>query len=65
MRKWIIRALIVVALGLGLWGVRDLIGIFAVDLSPDASGAARMLLITGLLKLLAALIIGTLAIKRS
>lgn len=65
MRKWLIRALIVGALGLGLWGVRDLIGIFAADLTPDAGGEARGLLISGLLKLLAAIIIGTLAIKRS
>ncbi len=64
MRIWIARACIVIAMGLGLWGVRDIIGIFAVDLAPAEAGMTQMLLTTGIVKLVVAVIIGTLAIKR-
>lgn len=64
MRIWIARAMIVVALALGLWGVSDILAIFAVEAVEAGKQVPRYLFVIGTAKLIVAVIIGTLAIKR-
>lgn len=64
MRIWIARLMIVVALGVGLWGVSDILAIFAVEAVEAGKAVPRVLFVTGVIKLIVAVIVGTLAIKR-
>ncbi len=64
MRKWIARLAVVVALGIGLWGVSDILSIFALDVQPVSQEARQNLLTIGIAKLVVSVIMATLAIKR-
>lgn len=64
MRKWIARLAVVAALGIGLWGVSDILSIFALDVEPVSQAVRQNLLTIGIAKLIVAVIMATIAIKR-